>query len=93
VAAILAALDMAAEGGRAALLDRRHDLELTQAHMPGIDPASGGSMAAKEFGDLQPRATHGRRATPRVAAIPSINGASRSSGLVPSNSVPFTWAL
>jgi hypothetical protein len=39
VAAILAALDLAAERGRAALLDRRHDLELTQAHMSGIGPA------------------------------------------------------
>ena len=34
VAAILAALDMAAERSRAALLDCRHDMELTQAHMP-----------------------------------------------------------
>jgi len=36
VAAILAALDMAAEGGRAALLDGRHSLELAEADMPGI---------------------------------------------------------
>ena len=39
VAAILTALDMAAECSRAALLDRRHDLELTQAHMSGIGSA------------------------------------------------------
>ena len=68
VAAILAALDMPAERGRAALLDRRHDLELAQAHMPGIGPAPVGPMAMKDVCDLQPRAAHGRPATPRVAA-------------------------
>ena len=81
VAAILAALDMAAEGGRAAVLDGRHHLELAQAHMPGIGPAPVGPMAMKDVCDLQPRAAHGRRATLRVAAS-SISGASRSSGLV-----------
>src|SRR6516165_7477839 len=58
VAAILAALDMAAECGRAALLNRRDDLELTQAHMPGIGPAPVCSMAMKDVCDLQPRAAH-----------------------------------
>ena len=53
VAAILAALDMPAEGGRAALLDRRHDLELTQAHMSGIGSAPVGPMAMKDVCDLQ----------------------------------------
>ena len=62
VAAILAALDMAAESGRAALLDRRHDLELTEAHMPGIGSAPVGSMAMKDVCDLQPWAAHGRQA-------------------------------
>jgi hypothetical protein len=54
VAAILAALDMPAEGGRAALLDRRHHLELSEAHMPGIGAAPVGSMAMKDVCDLQP---------------------------------------
>jgi hypothetical protein len=36
VAAILAALDVAAERGRAAALDGRHHLELAEAQMPGI---------------------------------------------------------
>src|ERR1700739_4970357 len=61
VGAILAALDMPAERGRAALLDRRHDLELTQAHMSGIGPAPVGPMAMKDICDLQPRAAHRRR--------------------------------
>ena len=61
MAAILAALDMPAECGRAALLDCGHDLELTQAHMPGIGSTPVGSMAMKDVCDLQPRAAHGRR--------------------------------
>src|SRR6516225_10695174 len=36
VAAILAALDMPAERGRAALLDRRHDLELPRLTCPAL---------------------------------------------------------
>src|SRR5580704_16785086 len=67
VATILAALDVPAERGGTALLDRRHDLELTQAHMPGIGLAPGGSMVMKDVCDLQPRAAHGRPATCRVA--------------------------
>ena len=54
VAAILATLDMSAERGRAALLDCRHHLELTQAHMPGIGSTPVGSMAMKDVCDLQP---------------------------------------
>src|SRR6516225_6740563 len=68
VAAVLAALDMPAERGRAALLDRRHHLELSEAHMPGVGAAPVGSMAMKDVCDLQPGAAHGRPARPRVAA-------------------------
>ena len=60
VTALLAALDMAAERGRATLLDRRHHLELIEAHMPGIGLAPIGSMAMEDVRDLQPRAAHGR---------------------------------
>src|SRR5271169_3937302 len=70
VAAILAALDVAAERGRAAALDGRHHLELAEAHMPGIGFAPGGPMAVKDVCDLQPRAAHRRRATLRVLASP-----------------------
>ena len=70
VAAILAALDMAAEGCRAAVLDRRHRLELAEVHMPAIGPAPGGAVAMKDVCDLQPRAAHRRRATLRVSASP-----------------------
>src|SRR5258705_10447023 len=39
VRALLAARDMAAERGRAATLDRPHQLQLTEADMAGIGPA------------------------------------------------------
>src|SRR5437879_12213551 len=70
VAAILAALDMAAEGGRSAALDGRHHLELAKAQMPGIGLAPGGAMVMKDVGDLQPRAAHRRPARLRVSASP-----------------------
>ena len=60
MAAILATLDMPAERGGAALLDCRHHLELSEAHMPGIGAAPVGSMAMKDVCDLQPWAAHGR---------------------------------
>ena len=81
VAAILAALDMPAERGRAAVLDGRHHLKLAEAHMPGIGSAPVGPMAMKDVCDLQPRAAPAAGyASGR--GHPSINGASRSSGLV-----------
>src|SRR5499427_3900028 len=59
VAAILAALDMPAQSSRAALLDRRHNLELTQARMSGISLAPVGTMAMKDDCDLPLWAAHG----------------------------------
>src|SRR5215467_3966766 len=82
VAAVLAALDMPAERSRAALLDRRHHLELSEAHMPGIGSTPVGSMAMKDVCDLQLRAAHRRPASPRVAASPrSIVRADRAGRL------------
>jgi hypothetical protein len=68
VAAILAVLDMATEGSRAAALDGRHHLELAKAHMPGSGLAPGGAMVKEDVGDLQPGAAHRRRARLRVSA-------------------------
>src|SRR5258708_14298466 len=50
---ILAARDMAAERCRAAVLDRRHHLELAEADMAGIGFAPCRSMAAQDIRDLQ----------------------------------------
>ena len=55
------AFDMAAERGRAALLDRRYHLELIEAHLSGIGPPPIGPMAMEDVRDLQPLAAHGRR--------------------------------
>src|SRR5271156_6714263 len=74
VAAILAALDMAAKDRRAALLDRRHHLELTEAHMPGIGSPPGGAGGMKDVRDLQPRAAPPRGARPGLS-VPSRPGA------------------
>src|SRR6185295_8410392 len=41
---------------------------LSEAYMSGIGPAPVGSMAMKDVCNLQLRAAHDRRATPRVAA-------------------------
>ena len=53
MAAVLAALDVAAEGGSAAGLDRRHDLELAEADVPGMGGSPGGPVSAEDVGDLE----------------------------------------
>ena len=44
---------MPAERLGSAGLDRRHDLELGQADMPGIGPPPRGAVGAKDVSDLQ----------------------------------------
>ncbi len=58
MAAVLAGLDMAAERRGPALLDRRHDLELLEAEVPGMGGPIGGTSAAEYIGDLE-RGLHG----------------------------------
>jgi hypothetical protein len=53
---------MPAERGRAAALDRRHDLQLVEAHVTGIGSAPCRSVAAENIRDLQPWTRHARRA-------------------------------
>ena len=57
---VLAACDMAAELCRAAVLDRRHHLELLKADMAGIGLTPCRSMAAEDIRDLQRRTGHRR---------------------------------
>jgi hypothetical protein len=45
---------MPAEGRCAAALDRRHRLELAEAHMAGIGFTPRSAMAAENIRDLQP---------------------------------------
>ena len=66
--AVLAALDMAAERRGPAGLDRRHDLQLAEAHVTGVGLAPRRAMGAKDVGDLEGRPRHAaavrRSATP-----------------------------
>ena len=68
VVAVLAARDMAAERRRAAALDRRHHLELAEAHMAGVGSAPRRPVGAEDIRDLQSRAGHPRRRVRRAAA-------------------------
>ena len=58
VRAVLAALDVSAERGRATGLDRRHDLQLREAHVPGVGLSPRRPVGAKDVGDLQGRPRH-----------------------------------
>src|SRR5262245_57005602 len=55
---VLATRDMAAEGRRAAVLDRRHHLQLAKAHTAGVGLSPCRSIAAEYIRDLQCRAGH-----------------------------------
>src|SRR5262249_12587957 len=57
---VLAARNMAPEGCRAAVLDRRHDLELAEADMAGIGPTPYRPVVAEDIRDLQRRTGHRR---------------------------------
>ena len=67
VRAVLAALDVAAEHGGATGLDRRHDLQLGEAHVTGVGLPPRRPMGAKDVGDLEERPRHA--ALVRRAAI------------------------
>jgi len=82
VAAVLAALDVAAEGSGAAGLDGRHDLELAEADMPGMGRAPGGPVSAEDVGDLECRAFGAHGAQPLGVAPSPIWAMILSSGLV-----------
>ena len=58
LAAVLAGLDMTAERRGAAVLDRRHDLELGEAQVPGMGGPVCGPGSAEDVGDLD-RGAHG----------------------------------
>jgi hypothetical protein len=58
VRAVLAALEVSAELGGSTGLDRRHDLQLAEAHMAGIGLAPHRPMGSKDVGDLQARPRH-----------------------------------
>ena len=51
--AIFTGLDVTTQGSGAAVLDRRHHLELGKAQMPGMDGPVSGAGSAEDVGDLQ----------------------------------------
>jgi len=55
VRAVLAAFDMTAQRPRSAALDRRHDLELAEAHMAGMGRTPSRPAAAEDVRHLDRR--------------------------------------
>ncbi len=53
VPAVFAGFNMTAHGCGAAVLDRRHHLELDKAKMPGMGRAIDGTSSAEDVGDLK----------------------------------------
>src|SRR6202049_4089260 len=65
--ALLAGIDVAAERRRAAVLDRRHDLELGKAQVTGLNSTIAGSFSSENVGDLERGAQNGSAA--RILAL------------------------
>jgi hypothetical protein len=59
----LAAQNVSAERGAAALLDRRHDFELPETQVSTLSLAPSRSVFAQDVGHLQGVAPHGGRPT------------------------------
>ena len=58
---VLATRNLAAEGRRAAALDRAHHLHLRMAEMAAVGVTPSGTVAAEDARDLQCGTAHGRR--------------------------------
>ena len=83
MAAVLTALDVAAERDGAAGLDRRHDFELAEADVPGMGRPPGWPVSAEDVSDLE-RGSHAAQ-LPGLALSPigmPICAVILSSGLV-----------
>ena len=61
VTAVLASFDMTAQGRGAAMLNRRHDLELMEAQVSGMGSPIGGAGGTEDIGDLERGAHRLRR--------------------------------
>jgi hypothetical protein len=53
MSAVLTGIDMAAQRGRAAGLNRRHDLELGQAQVAGLSGTVAGPLSTEDVSDLE----------------------------------------
>jgi hypothetical protein len=65
VATVVAAIDMAAQRRGAAVLDRRHDLQLGEAQTPCLGETVAGTRGPENIGDLQRGDPHGASAAGR----------------------------
>ena len=77
--AVLAGFDVTAQRSGAAVLDRRHHLELDKVQVPGMGGPVAGTSSAEDVGDLERGA---QAAQPSGAACEPGNMLSRSSGLI-----------
>src|SRR6516162_11805430 len=66
---LLAAQDMPAQRRGAAVLDRRHHLELFEAHMAGIGLTPCRPMRAENIREIERRARHARRVSSRRRGV------------------------
>ena len=85
VAAVIAAIDVAAQRRRAAVLDRRHHLQLVEAQMPGLGETVAGPMARKISATSSEEVR--TKPQPSVAVGSGANIPSLSSGLVTARTV------
>ena len=70
VGAVLAAFDMSTQRRRSTALDRRHDLQLTEAHVAGVGRTPSQPAVAEDVRHLDCRA----RQRPRVSRASSAGG-------------------
>src|SRR3954451_18258613 len=73
--AVLAARAIAAERRRAATLDRRHDLQLAEAHMAGVGHAPSGPVVTEDVRELHGGTGHERWRARRAARLASAGAA------------------
>jgi hypothetical protein len=80
VLAVLTARNVAAEGRRAAALDRAHDLQCAEAHVAGVGATPSGPVVAEDIRDLQSGPRHeGRAIMPAApASVTSAAAADRA---------------
>src|SRR3546814_11489466 len=83
--AVGAGFDVSTERGGAAMFDRRHDLELMQAQMPGMRGAIRGPCSTEDVGDLE-RGAH--QLQPSGGSSKGDARASISGGMVTSGCRP-----
>ena len=87
--AVLAALDVSAERGRATGLDRRHDLQLGEADVTGVGLAPRRAVGAKDVGDPRVKSPGAAaRGSGQAGGVFFVSlTSSRSSGLLMSRTV------